>query len=113
MYCFACGLSLSCKLPPMSSIELQRCCLRCCCLYFDLYAPPAVLGAFGAIKVKAPNFAQSSIAGISMAVLALLFAMQPLGTKYLGALYAPILLLWFLLNVSQPGRTAALLMCCS
>ncbi|KAL0020389.1 hypothetical protein WJX79_003616 [Trebouxia sp. C0005] len=58
-----------------------------------------VLGAFGAISVKAPSFPQSSIAGISMGVLALLFAVQPLGSQYLGDVYAPILLLWFLLQI--------------
>ena len=59
----------------------------------------AVLGAFGAISVKAPSFPQSSIAGISIGVLALLFAVQPLGSQYLGGVYAPILLLWFLLQI--------------
>ncbi|DBB14587.1 hypothetical protein WJX82_006291 [Trebouxia sp. C0006] len=58
-----------------------------------------VLGAFGAISVKAPSFPQSSIAGISIGVLALLFAVQPLGSQYLGGVYAPILLLWFLLQI--------------
>jgi len=58
-----------------------------------------VLGAFGAISVKAPSFPQSSIAGISMGVLALLFAVQPLGSQHLGGVYAPILLLWFLLQI--------------
>lgn len=33
-----------------------------------------------------------------MAVLACLFLVQPLGTQRIGVLYAPILLLWFLLN---------------
>ncbi len=34
-----------------------------------------------------------------MGVLALLFAVQPLGSQYLGGVYAPILLLWFLLQI--------------
>ena len=66
-------------------------------LELGVYA--AVLGAFGAISVKAPSFPQSSIAGISMGVLALLFAVQPLGSQYLGGVYAPILLRWVLLQI--------------
>jgi KUP system potassium uptake protein len=57
-----------------------------------------VLGAFGALKVKAPGITQSTIAGISIAVLALLFLAQPLGTHRIGSFYAPIMLIWFALN---------------
>jgi len=57
-----------------------------------------VLGAFGALAVKAPGFTQSTIAGISMAVLALLFLAQPLGTHRIGSFYAPIMLIWFAFN---------------
>ena len=58
-----------------------------------------MLGAFGAILVKAPSLPQSTVASISMGVLALLFTVQPLGSQNLGACYAPILLLWFVLQI--------------
>ncbi|KAK9828620.1 hypothetical protein WJX72_001128 [[Myrmecia] bisecta] len=58
-----------------------------------------VLGAFGAIQVKAPSFPQHSIAGIAMAVLAVIFLLQPLGTARIGFMYAPIVFLWFTFNI--------------
>lgn len=57
------------------------------------------LGCLWGHLSQGPIIPQSSIAGISMGVLALLFAVQPLGSQYLGGVYARILLLWFLLQI--------------
>ncbi len=71
----------------------------------------AVLGAFEALSVRAPSIQQSTIAGVSVGVLALLFLVQPLGTHRIGFLYAPILFVWFLFstviginNITVTGR---------
>lgn len=59
----------------------------------------SVLGAIQGIKVANPNLGTSAIVGISCAILAILFLIQPLGTSKIGTSFAPIVSVWLLFNL--------------
>lgn len=60
----------------------------------------SVLGAIQGITVVNPDITTSTVIGISCAILLLLFLLQPLGTTKLAASFAPIVIVWLLLNAS-------------
>ncbi|OCK75662.1 potassium transporter [Lepidopterella palustris CBS 459.81] len=59
----------------------------------------SVLGAIQGLKVIHPNLATSSIVGISIAILVVLFFVQPFGTSKIGTSFAPIVIIWLLFNL--------------
>lgn len=71
-----------------------------CMVLADGVLTPAqsVLGAIQGIKIVSPNLSVHSIVGISCAILVLLFVIQPLGIHRLATSYAPIVIIWLLLN---------------
>lgn len=66
--------------------------------YGDSIITPAisVLGAVEGLELLAPEF-QRLVVPISLGVLIALFAMQRHGSAKMGALFGPVMLLWFLL----------------
>jgi KUP system potassium uptake protein len=50
------------------------------------------------LKVAAPNIETKTIVGISCGVLVLLFAIQPFGTSKIGSSFAPIVIIWLVIN---------------
>lgn len=64
--------------------------------YGDVVITPAisVLSATEGLAVISPSF-ESLVLPISVAVLLLIFAVQPLGTEKVGRAFGPIMLLWF------------------
>jgi KUP system potassium uptake protein len=85
----------------------------CLTMSDGLFTPAvSVVSAIQGIAVAAPSVGEGNkIVGISIAVLALLFAIQPFGTKKIGTLFSPVIVMWNLLllvggiyNVTQhPG----------
>ncbi|XP_038688851.1 potassium transporter 11-like isoform X2 [Tripterygium wilfordii] len=57
----------------------------------------SVLSAAGGIKVDHPNMSNSVVVVVAVIILVGLFSMQHYGTDKVGWLFAPIVLLWFLL----------------
>lgn len=47
-----------------------------------------------------PSIETRTIVGISCAILVVLFAIQPFGTSKIGSTFAPIVILWLLLNLA-------------
>lgn len=45
-----------------------------------------------------PGISQDTIIGVSCAILVLLFLLQPLGISKLASCFAPIVIVWLLLN---------------
>jgi KUP system potassium uptake protein len=66
-------------------------------IYGDGAITPAisVLSALEGINIAAPSF-HHYVVPASVAVLALLFAVQPFGTARIGAAFGPVMALWFL-----------------
>jgi len=66
-------------------------------IYGDGAVTPAisVLSALEGINIAAPSF-HHYVVPASVAVLALLFAVQPFGTARIGAAFGPIMAVWFL-----------------
>ena len=66
-------------------------------IYGDGAITPAisVLSALEGLNIAAPSF-HHYVVPASVAVLALLFAVQPFGTARIGAAFGPIMALWFL-----------------
>lgn len=60
----------------------------------------SVLGAIQGIKVVSPSIGNSTIIGVSCAILILLFSIQPLGITKLSSTFAPVVIVWLLLNAS-------------
>ena len=60
----------------------------------------SVLGAVQGIEVVSPNITKNVIVGSTDAILALLFVVQPLGITRITVLFAPILMIWLLLNAA-------------
>ncbi|KAM7271304.1 hypothetical protein ACFE04_030518 [Oxalis oulophora] len=56
----------------------------------------AVLSAVGGIKVGQPNMSENVVVIVAVVILVILFAMQHQGTDKVSWLFAPIVLLWFL-----------------
>jgi KUP system potassium uptake protein len=65
-------------------------------LYGDGVITPAisVLSAMEGLKLAAPSFA-GSIVPVTLAILVGLFAIQRRGTASIGALFAPVMVIWF------------------
>ncbi|CAJ2506857.1 Uu.00g080430.m01.CDS01 [Anthostomella pinea] len=59
----------------------------------------SVLGAIQGIRVANPDLGTSAVVGISIAILILLFFVQPFGTSKLGTVFAPIVTIWLLFNL--------------
>ncbi|TKW18669.1 hypothetical protein SEVIR_5G446100v4 [Setaria viridis] len=57
----------------------------------------SVLSAVGGIKQKATTLTQGQIAGVTIAILIVLFLVQRFGTDKVGYTFAPIILTWFIL----------------
>ncbi|CAL5410525.1 unnamed protein product [Camellia sinensis] len=70
-----------------------------CMLIGDGIFTPAisVLSAAGGIKVDHPNMSNDVVVLVAVVILVGLFSMQHYGTDKVGWLFAPIVLLWFLL----------------
>jgi KUP system potassium uptake protein len=66
-------------------------------IYGDGAITPAisVLSALEGLDIAAPAF-HDYVVPASVAILALLFAVQPLGTSRIGAAFGPIMALWFI-----------------
>lgn len=66
-------------------------------LYGDGMITPAisVLSAVEGLQVAAPALSRSVVIGITIAVLLLLFLFQKKGTRRVGVIFGPIMLLWF------------------
>jgi KUP system potassium uptake protein len=83
-------------------------------LYADGMITPAitVLGAVEGLSVATPVFADY-IEPITIAILVLLFLFQSRGTKRIGTVFGPIILIWFatiaLLGISQVVREPSVL----
>ncbi|QDS73683.1 hypothetical protein FKW77_002924 [Venturia effusa] len=58
----------------------------------------SVLGAIQGLEVVKPDISQGAIIGITCAILVFLFAIQPLGVARIGGVFAPIIIVWLLLN---------------
>ncbi|MBV8910409.1 MAG: KUP/HAK/KT family potassium transporter, partial [Gammaproteobacteria bacterium] len=83
-------------------------------LYGDGAITPAisVLSAIEGLKLYAPEM-QPAVVPLTVAILLLLFAVQRKGTAFVGGLFGPVMLLWFLviavLGVLGIVRTPAIL----
>ncbi|KAF6137580.1 hypothetical protein GIB67_031859 [Kingdonia uniflora] len=63
----------------------------------DVLPNPLVLSAAGGIKVDHPKMSNDVVVVVAVIILVGLFSMQHYGTDRVGWLFAPIVLLWFLL----------------
>lgn len=52
------------------------------------------------LDVVNPNISQSVIVGVTCVIIVLLFAIQPLGTAKVASTFAPVIIVWFLFNLS-------------
>jgi K+ transporter len=59
-----------------------------------------VLSAISGLKVATDQITQSTVVGISIAVLVLLFAVQRAGTGKISVVFAPVVTVWLLFNAS-------------
>ncbi|EJT68235.1 hypothetical protein GGTG_14185 [Gaeumannomyces tritici R3-111a-1] len=59
----------------------------------------SVLGAVQGLKVVDPTLSTPVIVGVSCAILAALFCLQPFGTSKLGTGFAPVVTVWLLFNL--------------
>ncbi|MBF9238588.1 KUP/HAK/KT family potassium transporter [Hymenobacter sp. BT683] len=57
--------------------------------------PISVSSAIEGLKILDPSLTESTIIGIVLVIITLLFAFQQFGTKVVGAAFGPIMLLWF------------------
>jgi KUP system potassium uptake protein len=58
----------------------------------------SILGAIQGIEVVSSNLTYHTVVGISCAILVLLFVVQPLGITKISSAWAPIVIIWLLLN---------------
>ncbi|KAK7711131.1 hypothetical protein SLS57_008221 [Botryosphaeria dothidea] len=58
----------------------------------------SVLGAVQGLKVVREDLGTDVIVGVSCAIIVLLFALQPLGISRLASCFAPVVVVWLLLN---------------
>jgi len=75
--------------------------LGVCLMIADGVLTPAqsVLGAIQGLNHVRPDISSSVIVGISRTILVLLFLVQHFGTTKIGVCFAPIVILWLLLNL--------------
>lgn len=59
----------------------------------------SVLGAIQGIEIVKPDIGNPTIVGVSCAILAVLFLVQPFGTTKLASSFAPIVITWLLFNL--------------
>lgn len=59
----------------------------------------SVLGAVQGLKVVDPTLSTPVIVGVTCAILACLFCLQPFGTSKLGTGFAPVVTVWLLFNL--------------
>ncbi|KAI9122630.1 hypothetical protein K1719_006470 [Acacia pycnantha] len=85
-----------------------------CMVIGDGILTPAisVLSAAGGIKVNEPGISSNIVVLVAVVILVALFSMQHYGTDKVGWLFAPVVLLWFLLiggigifNIRKYGST--------
>ena len=60
----------------------------------------SVLGAIQGLEVVTPNISQSTIIGVSCAIIILLFLIQPFGTTTLANGFGPVVIVWLLFNLT-------------
>jgi KUP system potassium uptake protein len=60
----------------------------------------SVLGAIQGIEVVSPDITNSTIVGVSCAILVVLFLIQPFGTTKLASGFAPIVIVWLFFNLA-------------
>lgn len=60
----------------------------------------SVLGAIQGLRLVDETITTATIVGTSCGILILLFLIQPFGTSKIGTCFAPIVILWLLLNFS-------------
>ena len=60
----------------------------------------SVLGAIQGLKIVNQDITSATIVGVSCAILVLLFLMQPFGTTKIASSFAPIVIIWLLLNLA-------------
>lgn len=58
----------------------------------------SVLGAVQGLNVVVPSITNATVVGTTAGILILLFLIQPLGTSKLASAFAPIIIIWLLLN---------------
>ncbi|KAL1919211.1 uncharacterized protein VTP21DRAFT_1903 [Calcarisporiella thermophila] len=58
----------------------------------------SVLGAVQGLKISFPNISQSVVLGVAVVILILLFLIQPFGTSKIAVFFAPVVILWLILN---------------
>jgi len=58
----------------------------------------SVLGAVQGLIVVVPNISNATVVGTTAGILIVLFLIQPLGTSKLATAFAPIIIIWLLLN---------------
>lgn len=58
----------------------------------------SVLGAIQGLEVATPDINNSTIVGVSCAILVLLFLVQPLGIHRISSVFAPVVIIWLLFN---------------
>ena len=56
----------------------------------------SILGAVQGIQAVDKSIQESVVVGVTIAIIVLLFAFQPLGTMKLGVTFAPIIIIWLL-----------------
>jgi len=58
----------------------------------------SVLGAVQGLTVTGKNISNSTVVGVTCAILIVLFCIQPFGTAKIGIVFAPIIIIWLALN---------------
>jgi KUP system potassium uptake protein len=60
----------------------------------------SVLGAVQGIAVVSPSISKGTIVGVTVAILILLFLIQPFGTTKIAGAFAPIVIIWLSFNAA-------------
>jgi KUP system potassium uptake protein len=73
-----------------------------CLIIADGILTPAqsVLGAIQGLEVIRPDLGLSAIVGITCGILVFIYALQPLGIGRISSIFAPIVIVWLLMNFS-------------
>ena len=58
------------------------------------------LMVFYSLNIVDATITTSTIVGVSCAILLVLFLIQPLGTSKIGTMFAPIVIIWLIFNMS-------------
>ncbi|KAK9861228.1 hypothetical protein WJX84_010206, partial [Apatococcus fuscideae] len=58
----------------------------------------SVVSACEGLQVPLPSFSRGAIDGMAIGILVLLFAIQRYGTKFVGAIFSPVVSLWLIAN---------------